>query len=349
MTGGTGFVGSHVIKVFADRGFVVDTTARNLTREKRNFLASLGVREIFECDLVEEKGWKEAVSGHDLVCHVASPFFMGATKFPEKDFVNPAVRGTLNVLRAAAQCDSVKRVVLTSSMAAALHFDKDNISVDDWNEVSNLHDSPYAYSKAQAERAAWIFVGQHSKTLSFDLITILPGAIYGPELRMPDKLEHLNQNDQMLVHVLRKDWPGYPNISFEIVDVRDVAELHYLCATNPEAQGRYFATSGELVSYGNMADWILEAFPKLDHLVHPGSRHVADALTLLVALFDRNLTVKDTKAFLHHHWRFDITKSLGLGMKYRSPRETIVDSVVSLAKNPNLGVPKEVSNIVLAE
>jgi dihydroflavonol-4-reductase len=92
------------------------------------------------------------------VMHIASPYQLDV-KDPMQDLVIPARSGTLNVLRACQQA-GVKRVVLTSSMAAVTDSPdpKHTYTEDDWNELSSLKRNPYYYSKVMAERAAWDFV-----------------------------------------------------------------------------------------------------------------------------------------------------------------------------------------------
>jgi hypothetical protein len=77
---------------------------------------------------------------------------------PERDIVEPAVKGTINVLRCARLAGGVRRVVLTSSTASILTFKPPSDtawqwSEDDWNIDTTLEDQPYRYSKTLAEQA----------------------------------------------------------------------------------------------------------------------------------------------------------------------------------------------------
>src|SRR6187401_377544 len=123
VTGGSGFVGSHVILQLLSAGHVVRTTVRSLTREDsvRAMLREAGVDagarlSFFAADLTRDDGWAEAVAGCDFVIHVASPIPPVAPK-TEDELIVPARDGVLRVLKAARDA-KVKRVVFTSTCGA---------------------------------------------------------------------------------------------------------------------------------------------------------------------------------------------------------------------------------------
>ena len=76
-----------------------------------------GLAELVTADLESDEGWAEAVAGCEYVLHVASPFPL-EDPADEDELIRPAVQGTLRVLRACAASGTVRRVVLTSSVAA---------------------------------------------------------------------------------------------------------------------------------------------------------------------------------------------------------------------------------------
>ena len=123
VTGGSGFVGSHVILQLLNAGYDVRTTVRSLKREPdvRAMLTNAGVDPngrlaFFPADLERDAGWRDAVTGCDYVIHVASPIPAAAPK-TEDELIRPARDGVLRVLRAARDA-KVRRVVLTSSCGA---------------------------------------------------------------------------------------------------------------------------------------------------------------------------------------------------------------------------------------
>lgn len=126
ITGGSGFLGSHCIIEALRKRYKVRTTIRSLKRAEdvRQMVQNGGISEeqaepveFVVADLNDDKGWLEACRGCKYVLHVASPLLTEVPKNPD-DVIKPAVEGTLRLLRAAKEAGGVRRVVLTSSMAA---------------------------------------------------------------------------------------------------------------------------------------------------------------------------------------------------------------------------------------
>src|SRR5262245_50421166 len=126
VTGGSGFVGSHVVLQLLNGGHTVRTTVRSLKKEEtvramlRNAGADAGTRlTFFPADLASDAGWPEAVAGCEHVMHVASPLSDSAQQ-SEEEVVSAARDGSLRVLRAARDA-KVTRVVMTSSCGAVYY------------------------------------------------------------------------------------------------------------------------------------------------------------------------------------------------------------------------------------
>jgi nucleoside-diphosphate-sugar epimerase len=253
VTGGSGFVGSHVILQLLAAGHEVRTTVRNLNRESavRDMLKAGGQEpgdrlSLFAADLETDAGWRQAVSGCEYVIHVASPMPANAPTH-EDELLIPAREGTLRVLRAARDA-GVKRVVLTSSCGAIYYghpAQKAPFDETSWTIV-NGELTAYVKSKALAERAAWDFVA--SEGGGVELSVVNPAGIFGPILA-PDSSSSIE-----LIKRLMKGMPGAPRLYFGVVDVRDVADLHLRGMTHPSAKGeRFIAVSGDSISMVDIA------------------------------------------------------------------------------------------------
>jgi len=255
VTGGSGFIGSHCILQLLAAGHEVRTTVRSLQREVavRAMLkqggAEPGARLSFaEADLERDEGWAAAVAGCDHVLHVASPFPPTLPKH-EDELIVPAREGALRVLRAARDA-GVKRVVLTSSFAAvgyghppqAAPFDESS-----WTDPAGDDVQPYAKSKTLAERAAWDFIAREGGALELSVVN--PVGVFGPVLG-PD----YSTSILLVQRLMDGAMPGCPKLSFGVVDVRDVADLHLRAMSDPAAKGeRFLAVAGDFMSIRGIA------------------------------------------------------------------------------------------------
>ena len=118
VTGISGYVGQHVATELLNAGYRVRGTVRDEAKSA-SVLKNLGGfadtknLEFVKADLLNDKGWDDAVKGCAFVLHIASPFVLAVPK-DENELIAPAVEGTQRVLNAAKRA-GVKRAVLTSS------------------------------------------------------------------------------------------------------------------------------------------------------------------------------------------------------------------------------------------
>jgi nucleoside-diphosphate-sugar epimerase len=252
VTGGSGFIGSHCILDLLQAGHRVRTTVRSPDREAtvRELLGAESAQELSfaTADLMADSGWGDAVSGCHYVLHVASPFPLGPPKH-EDDLIVPAREGALRVLRAARDA-GVKRVVMTSSFAAigyGVGAPGRPFTEEDWSNPDGDDISAYAKSKTLAERAAWDFVAADASGLELSVVN--PTGVFGPVLG-----SDYSTSIQLVKRLLDGEMPGLPQVSFGIVDVRDVADLHRRAMAEPAAAGeRFLALAGQFMTVAEIA------------------------------------------------------------------------------------------------
>ncbi|GAA4391269.1 NAD-dependent epimerase/dehydratase family protein [Tsukamurella soli] len=249
VTGGSGYLASWIVRYLLEDGRTVRATVRDPRKPKGlEHLHTLaeqhpGRLTLHPADLLDEGSFTEAMAGCELVIHTASPFLMGKLDDPREQLIRPALEGTRNVLNSVNRTDSVKRVVLTSSVVAIYG---DNIDMRgrecftdaDWNTTSTDSHQEYSYSKTVAERQAWAMCAAQDR---WDLVTVHPGLVFGPSLTTSSAsgtmttIGHFTDGSMTF---------GAPALEMGVVDVRDAARTHIAAGFTPTAHGRYIATSG---------------------------------------------------------------------------------------------------------
>jgi nucleoside-diphosphate-sugar epimerase len=331
VTGGSGFLGGWCVAELLRRGHSVKTTVRDLSREDqvRSRVQSLAGDlpgaaadsrlSFVAANLHDDAGWEEAVDGCEQVLHVASPFPLVQPKDPD-ELIVPARDGTLRVLRAALKAGA-SRVVVTSSVAAVGGSAKGSgrpLDESDWTDLDDPSVSPYARSKTIAERAAWDLAAETGETGR--LATVNPGAIFGP-VSSPDRSPSLE-----VVGRLLKGMPGTPRIGFNLVDVRDVADLQIRAMSDPAAGGKRFLA---VRSFEWMADVAKVLRDQLgDEAPKVPKRSVPDLMVRAMGLFDPG--VRSVVGQLGRKQEYSSAAAEALGWVPRPIDETIVDCARSM-------------------
>lgn len=334
VTGGSGFLGGWCIASLLGSGYSVRTTLRDLSREGevRDAVAAAGAEagglDIVRADLLKDDGWADAVDGCDYVLHIASPL---PAKQPKdaNEVIVPARDGTLRVLRASLDA-GVKRVVMTSSVAAvrgsADHGDR-TLTEEDWSDPEDTNMTPYSRSKTTAERAAWAFVRERGA--EDRLAAVNPGAIIGP-LLSDDPSYSLQAIERMLGGV-----PGFPKLGFSFVDVRDVADLHRLAMTAPEAGGERFLAVQTFLWMAEVGALLRERLGERARKVP--TRNVPNIAVRAMALFDPG--IRSVVSDLGKRVNYSAEKArTRLGWSPRPVEDSIVDTAESfLARRESAG------------
>lgn len=328
VTGGSGFIAVHIIVKLLNQGYRVRATLRTPSRqdEVKSMLAQGGVTdfadlEFIQADLTSDTNWLEAATGAAYVIHVASP--TPATRPDDGDeMVKMAVDGVLRVMK-AAKAAGVKRVVLTSASGAVIAGHKSHpelFTEEDWTDLSGSIDA-YQRSKTMAEHAAWEF----SKKENLELSAVNPVAVMGPVLG-----KDFSHSNQIVRAMLTGQMPFLLKIGFDYVDVRDVADLHLLAMTRPEAVGeRFLATTTENLTYKEEAEILRRSLG--DAAGKVPTTEMPDFIVRFLALFMKDLRMPAT--FFGQNTACSNAKAKKLlGWQPRSAEEAIVATAKSMVE-----------------
>uniref|UniRef100_A0A6M2EXJ9 NAD-dependent epimerase/dehydratase domain-containing protein n=1 Tax=Populus davidiana TaxID=266767 RepID=A0A6M2EXJ9_9ROSI len=305
VTGAGGFLGSWLLKVLLSKNYLVHGTVRDPADEKYAHSKTIDKAsenlKLFKADLLDYNSLCSAIKGCEGVFHVASPVPSTTVPNPEVELIEPAVKGTLNVLRA---CDEakVKRVVIVSSVVAVCmnpSLPKGQVTDENWwsdKEYCRATKNWYCLSKTEAESEAWEF----AKRSGLDVVTICPSLILGPNLHSA-----VSASSKVLIKLLREGYESLENKLRHLVDVRDVAEALLLVYEKPEAEGRYICTAHEIRTE-DLVEKLRNIYPNYNY----------------------------PKSFTEEEEGINLSseKLQRLGWSYRPLEETLIDSVESYQK-----------------
>nr|UUJ74924.1 cinnamoyl-CoA reductase [Cephalotaxus hainanensis] len=309
VTGAGGFVASWIVKLLLQRGYNVRGTVRDHGDAKNEHLKNLeGAKEglnILKADLLDYDSILAAIDGCSGVFHTACPVPSGRVSDPEAEIVNPAVKGTLNVLKACSVA-GVKRVIMTSSLAAVYLIQNRHINklVDEscWSdpEYCKTTQNWYFMSKTVSEQEAWTF----SKENGLDLVTVCPSLTLGPMLQPTT-----NTSSQYFSQLLTGNSERCENLVRNIVDVGDCAKAHLLAYETPAAAGRYLCT-GHTIKNKELVDILQRLYPQYTY----------------------PKVFVDAESYLSGPERLSDGKLRDLGLEYVKLEKTLVNTVECLQK-----------------
>lgn len=254
VTGATGYIATWIVKRLLEAGHTVHATLRDPNNATSVVplkaiaeAAPQGRLKLFQADLLAVGSFDGAAQGCEVVLHTASPFIVRGFTDAHEALTRPALEGTRNVLHAVQRAETVKRVVLTSSVSAIYGDNADlqghprgSFDEQDWNTTSSEEHVPYSYSKLVAEREAW---AQAEAQNRWRLVAINPSMVVGPALTRATASTSVATLRDMGTGKLRT---GVPRFTIGWVDVRDVAQAHVQAAYRPDAQGRHIVSAREL-------------------------------------------------------------------------------------------------------
>lgn len=317
VTGSTGHLGSWLVTRLLERGYrvrasVIDPEDKEDLGPILGLPPSLAQRlDIVKADLRVEGDFDAPARGCDGVFHLACPTNL-IVEDPQRDVIDPAVQGTLNVLKSCIKSPSVKRVVHASS-AGAIRFSGEDVAdqvLDEscWTDVefcvkNNLYGWPYKVGKTLGERAATEFAQQHN----LDLVIINPTLVTGPFLlsRIPNTVK----GSLSLITGDLFRLPFQKRMSY--VHIEDVVRAFMFLYETPAAKGRHICSAAD-ASIGEIA-----------HLI--SSRHPEFKIPTDLAYLGDPVV-----------YYYDSSKLKNLGFRYKHTLEDMLDDAIKCCQGKGL-------------
>ncbi|KAI8725712.1 putative nadph-dependent methylglyoxal reductase gre2 protein [Fusarium sp. LHS14.1] len=289
LTGGSGFIATHILKQLLKNGHSVLATVRSNAKAEsiKNAFPDLGRDRLdfaIVADVAQPGAFDAALVSDppiEAVIHTASPFHFNVTDI-KKDLLDPAVMGTTGILKAILEhAPQVKHVVITSSFGSMMDKSKGfwpehTYSDADWCPLTleqALQDPAAGYQarKTFAEKAAWEFLEKEKPT--FTLSTILPPLVFGPVSQSLNSLDSLNTSNKFIHGFIagpaQDEIP--PTFNPIFADVRDVAFAHVVAMEKPEAGNKRFFITGGYCSSREIVNIIRKNFPHYHSQLPPES------------------------------------------------------------------------------
>ncbi|XP_071905349.1 putative anthocyanidin reductase [Coffea arabica] len=277
VTGASGYIGSWLVKSLLQRGYLVHATVRS-PEKSLNLLKEWDGGErlrIFKADLQEDGSFDAAVRGCSGLFHVAAsmqfevPVEENVDSYVQTNVIEPAIKGTLNVLKACSRTNSVRRVVFTSSISTMTAKD----SSENWRDLVDesckvpinrvwKHKPTgwvYALTKILTEEAAFQFAHENG----IDLRSVITATVAGP---------FLTSTVPTSIRVLLSPITGDPQLlpilvgvnsrmgSIALVHIEDICNAHIFVMEDARAEGRYMCCSRSC-GMAELVDYLMEEYP----------------------------------------------------------------------------------------
>jgi dihydroflavonol-4-reductase len=327
VTGAAGFIAGHVIVDLLDDGHIVHATVRDLGDDaKRAHLDELkerysGKLELFEANLLEAGSLDAALEGCDALIHTATAVILAAPD-PQKQIIDVAVKGTQNVLDSVARAPSVKRIVMTSSIAAVMSYDQQEktYTEDDWCTSDDIWLDPYGMGKTQSERLLWEFADRHADRVQ--AVAINPSVVIGPPLAK----HHIRSSLSFIRDLVGWSYPACAPMRLHLVDVGDVSKGHVRALTSNKAVGQRIIFSDRQKS-------ILEISKVLARQYKTPMRELPRLILYIAAYLDKRFSFRLARASanLHYEFRSDRPMEL-LGINLRNTEESILEAAETMVE-----------------
>jgi len=254
VTGGAGFIGSHLVHTLLDQGADVRVLDNFSTGKRENLSSLAGRLEVLEGDVRDRVVVEKAVRDVDIVFHQAA--FVSVPESMQK----PQTCFDVNVMATVALFDvaraaGVQRVVVASS--AAVYGESDALPLKETTQTQSL--SPYAASKRTIE----IYAQLYTRAFGLDVVALRYFNVYGPRQR-PDSMYAA-----AVPIFVRRLLDGKPVTIFgdgsqtrDLINIRDVVRANLIAAEHPNAPGQVFnVCTGQETRILDLLEVLFDLFP----------------------------------------------------------------------------------------
>lgn len=262
VTGGTGFIGRHVVSKLVERGYDVYGLARS--EKSAAVLSKLGAKAVYG-NILDRESMREGMQGSDVVFHIAGWYKIGSRDWMRAESIN--VAGTRHVLSLAHEL-GVPKIIYTSSVAV---FGNTKGQLADENFYQG---GPFA---TEYDRTKWLAHYKVARPLidkGAPIIIVMPGVIYGPH-------DH-DLVGELMVQFYKSRLFVVPGSDFiaTYAHVEDVAEGHILAAEKGRI-GESYILAGPAVPLGEVVDFWGQLTGKPVPLIRIPSRFLVPLAPLL--------------------------------------------------------------------
>ncbi len=238
VTGGAGFIGSHIVEELLKKGESVVVLDNFFSGKQENIDAAVDCGQptvdfqLIKGDIRDKEVCLTACKGVDYILHQAALRSVPKSMECPHDYNEVNIDGTLNILEAARDC-KVKRVVIASS--SSVYGDTDKFPQKE--DAYPLLISPYALSKLTTEFYCRIF----SENFGVETVSLRYFNVFGPRQALDD--EYAVVIPKFITCILNDEQPpifGNGKQSRDFTFVKNVVHANLLAATTPGVSGEVF-------------------------------------------------------------------------------------------------------------
>jgi UDP-glucose 4-epimerase len=265
VTGGAGFIGSHIVHTLLDQGAQVRVLDNFSTGKRENLMGLAGKLEVLEGDIRDQATVQQAVRDVDVIFHEAA--FVSVPESMEKpqECFDVNVAATVSLFESARRA-GVGRVVLASS--AAVYGESEAWPLKESTPTQSL--SPYAASKRTLE----VYAQMYTQAFGLDVVALRYFNVYGPRQR-PDSMYAA-----AVPIFVRRLLDGKPVTIFgdggqtrDLINIRDVVRANLLAAEHPNAPGQVFnVCTGQETRLLDLLEVLFDLFPNVQEPVFADPR-----------------------------------------------------------------------------